>query len=333
VPVSRVARGPDGAAVYCGPMFAVTIVDGSLQWREHPDPEPGPSDLLVSVRAAGLNAADLMQRQGLYPAPPGSPPDIPGLEFAGEVVAVGADTSRYRVGDRVMSITGGGGQGELAVVPESIALPVPDPVPWDQAGGFPEAFSTAFDALFSQAGLSAGDRVLISGAAGGVGTAAVQLAHAAGTHVVASVRNEASRPEVALLGADEVIDPGAVADHGPYDVSLELVGGPNVAATIPLLATGGRIVVIGVGAGAKVEFNLLALMASRSTIGGSMLRARTVDEKAEVARVVEEFAVGLLAEGVVEVPVAERFPLAEAEAAYARFASGGKLGKVVLVND
>ncbi len=314
-------------------MFAVTIVEGSLVWQEHPDPVPGPGDLLVAVRAAGINAADLMQRRGLYPAPPGAPADIPGLELAGEVVAVGAGTHRFGVGDRVMAITGGGGQGQLAVVPESVALPVPDAVGWDRAGGFPEAFSTAFDALFSQAGLSAGDRVLVSGAAGGVGTAAVQLAHAAGTHVVASVRNPDRRPQVALLGADEVIDPAEVADYGPYDVSLELVGGPNLATTLPLMAVGGRTVVIGVGAGAKVELNLLALMASRSTIGGSMLRARTVEEKAEVARVVEGFAVGLLAEGVVEVPVAERFPMDQAEAAYERFAAGGKFGKIVLLNE
>ena len=312
-------------------MFAVTIVEGSLVWKEHPDPRPGPGDLLVAVRAAGINAADLMQRRGLYPAPPGAPADIPGLEFAGEVVGVGPDTSRFSTGDRVMAISGGGGQGQLVVVPETIALPVPDAVGWDRAGAFPEAFSTAYDALFSQAGLAAGDRVLISGAAGGVGTAAVQLAHAAGARVVATVRNPDRRDEVARLGADQVIDPGSVGEHGPYDVSLELVGGPNVATTVPLMAVGGRTVVIGVGAGAKIELNLLALMASRSTIGGSMLRARTVEEKSAVARLVEAHAVPLLADGVVDVPVAERFPLARAEEAYERFAGGGKFGKIVLV--
>ncbi len=314
-------------------MFAVTIVEGSLVWQEHPDPEPGPGDLLVAVRAAGINAADLMQRRGLYPAPPGAPADIPGLELAGEVVAVGADTRRFAVGDRVMAITGGGGQGQLVVVPETVALPIPDAVGWDRAGGFPEAFSTAYDALFTQARLAAGDRVLISGAAGGVGTAAVQLAHAVGAHVVASVRSEARRADVTALGADRVVDPDGVGEHGPYDVSLELVGGPNVAATLPLMAVGGRTVVIGVGAGAKVELNLLALMASRSTIGGSMLRARTVEEKSAVARAVEEHAVSLLAAGTVTVPVAERIPMAEAETAYERFAAGGKFGKIVLVEE
>jgi len=314
-------------------VYAVTIVDGALVWREHPDPVPGPGDLLVSVAAAGVNAADLMQRRGLYPAPPGAPADIPGLELAGRVVAVGHGTARYAVGDRVMAITGGGGQGQLALVPESIALPVPDGVGWDRAGGFPEAFSTAYDALFTQAHLGAGDRVLVSGAAGGVGTAAVQLAHARGAHVVASVRSEERRADVAGLGADEVVDPSEVAGHGPYDVSLELVGGPNVAASVPLMAVGGRVVVIGVGAGARVELDLLAVMARRVTIGGSMLRSRTVEEKAAVARAVEEHAVPLFAGGKVTVPVAERIPMARAEEAYGRFVAGGKFGKIVLVHE
>jgi NADPH:quinone reductase-like Zn-dependent oxidoreductase len=206
-------------------------------------------------------------------------------------------------------------------------------VGWDQAGGFPEAFSTAYDALVTQGRLGVGDRVLISGAAGGVGTAAVQLARRAGAHVVASVRSEERRPDVVRLGADAVIDPAEIAEHAPYDVSLELVGGANVAAVVPLMSVGGRMVVIGVGAGAKVELNLLALMASRSTIGGSMLRARTVEEKATVARAVGEHAVPLLAEGKVTVPVADRLPMSRADEAYERFAAGGKFGKIILVNE
>ncbi|HEY7915623.1 MAG TPA: zinc-binding dehydrogenase [Acidimicrobiales bacterium] len=313
-------------------MHAVTLVDGDLRWIEHPDPQPGPGEVLVSVAAAGINAADLLQRRGLYPAPAGWPSDIPGMEFAGEVVGTGGGTGRFSTGDRVMGIAGGGGQAELLVVPEATLLPVPDRIPWDQAGGFPEAFCTAHDALFTQAGLQAGERVLVSGAAGGVGTAAVQLAHAAGAHVVASVRSEAKHEAVAGLGADEVIEPDEVGGHGPYDVSLELVGAPGVAAVLPSLAKGGRIVVIGVGAGARVELDLLALMGRRATIGGSTLRARTVEEKAAVTRAVEEHAVPLLARGEVVVPVADRVPMARATEAYERFASGGKLGKIVLVN-
>ena len=307
-------------------MHAVTIVDGALQWREHPDPQPGHGEVLVTVAAAGVNAADLLQRRGLYPAPAGSPADIPGLEFAGVVAALGPGAGRF------MAICGGGGQAELVAVPEGSLLPVPDGIPWDQAGGFPEAFSTAHDALFTQARLGAGQRVLISGAAGGVGTAAVQLAHAAGAEVVASVRSVAHHERVRGLGADWVIEPGDVADHGPYDVSVELVGAPGVAAVLPLLATGGRIVVIGVGAGAKLELNLLALMGSRATIGGSTLRSRSRDDKAAVARAVEEHVLPLLADGSVAVAVAEQLPMDAAGQAYERFAAGGKFGKIVLVN-
>jgi NADPH:quinone reductase-like Zn-dependent oxidoreductase len=313
-------------------MRAVTIVEGSLEWREHPDPEPGPGELLVAVRAAGVNAADLLQRRGRYPAPPGSPVDIPGMEFAGEVLGVGPGATRFSPGDRVVSLTGGGAQAEMAVVHQDIAMPWPDDIPADQAGGFPEVFSTAHDALFTQARLTAGERVLVSGAAGGVGTAAVQLAHAAGARVVATVRSAARREEVRTLGADEVVAPEAVADHGPYDVSLELVGAPGVAVALPLLEVGGRVVVIGVGAGATVDLELLTLMGRRATIGGSTLRSRTREEKAEVARAVEAAALPLLADGTVRVPVAETFPMAEGQQAYERFAEGGKLGKIVLVN-
>jgi NADPH:quinone reductase len=315
-------------------MHAVTIVEGALEWREHPDPEPGPGEVLVAVAAAGLNAADLIQRQGFYPAPPGWPPDIPGMELAGEVVGLGPGTGRFGLGDRVMSLVGGGGQAELLAVPESTLLPVPERLPWAQAGGFPEAFCTAHDALFTQARLAIGDRVLISGAAGGVGTAAVQLAHAAGAEVVASVRSEARRHDVRGLGADLVIGPEEVAEHGPYDVSLELVGGAGVAAAVPLMAVGGRIVVIGVGgSGGKVELNLLALMGSRSTIGGSTLRNRTLAEKAAVTAAVAEHVLPLLAADTVVVPVADRFPMAAAGEAYERFGSGGKFGKIVLTNE
>ena len=157
-------------------MHAVTIVDAKLLWREHPDPSPSRGELLVAVRAAGLNGADMLQRLGLYPAPSGVPPDIPGMELAGKVVAVGPGVERFGLGDRVMAVVGGGAQAELAVVHERTALPVPDSVSWEAAGGFPEVFTTAHDALFSQCGLMMGERALVHGAAGGVGTAGVQLA-------------------------------------------------------------------------------------------------------------------------------------------------------------
>jgi NADPH:quinone reductase len=314
-------------------MQAVTIVDGKLEWREHDDPVPGFGELLIAVEAAGINAADLLQRRGLYPAPLGYPQDIPGMELAGVVVGVGQGTHRYAEGDRVLAVVGGGAQAELCRVPEGSVLPVPEGLSWEEAGGFPEAFYTAHDALFSQAGLLAGERVLVSGAAGGVGTAGVQLARAAGAHVVASVRNPDLHAAVAGLGAAEVVVPDDVGSSGPYDVSLELVGAPSVAATVPVLATGARVVVIGVGAGAKLELNLLSLMGARATLGGSTLRNRSAAEKAAVARSVEEQVLPLLAAGSVRVPVADTFPLSEATAGYERFAAGGKLGKIVLVND
>src|SRR3954454_18214623 len=156
-------------------MRAATIRDGEVRTEEHPDPEPGSGEVLVSVRAAGLNGADMMQRRGRYPAPPGSPADIPGLELAGEVVALGEGATRSKEGDRVMAIVGGGGQAELAVLHERTAMPVPDGLDWPEAGGVPEVFTTAHDAVFTQAGLQAGELLLVHGAAGGVGTAAVQL--------------------------------------------------------------------------------------------------------------------------------------------------------------
>jgi putative PIG3 family NAD(P)H quinone oxidoreductase len=313
-------------------MHAVTIVDTALVWQARPDPEPGPDELLVAVHAAGINGADLMQRQGFYPAPPGWPADIPGMEFAGEVVATGSATSRFQVGDRVMTIVGGGAQAELLTVPEAFTLPVPDSISWEEAGGFPEVFFTAHDALFAQAGLTAGERVLISGCAGGVGTAAVQLAHAAGAQVVGSARNPEMHDAVRALGADQVIEPDQVNDHGPYDVSLELVGAPGVSAALGAMAIGGRIVVIGVGAGASVDVNLLAIMQKRVRLTGSTLRGRSVEEKAEVARAVEADVLPRLAAGQIKVPLAATYPLAEADAGYERFAAGGKLGKIVLVN-
>lgn len=309
---------------------AVTIADGSVTVAEHPDPSPGPGEVLVQVRAAGLNAADLLQVKGFYPAPPGSPETIPGLELGGEVLAVGPGASRFSVGDRVMAVVGGGGQAELAVVHERTLMPVPDSLEWPSAGGFPEVFTTAHDALFTQCQLQMGERVLVHGAAGGVGTAAVQLAAAAGAEVVASVRHDTLRDQVRGLGAAMVVDPGSFADHGPFDVVLELIGGVNMAANLDALATGGRISVIGVGAGASAELNLLALMGKRARIHGSTLRARALEEKADAARRVERHVLPLVRAGRIGVPVAETFSLDAVADAYRRFSEGGKLGKIVL---
>jgi NADPH2:quinone reductase len=310
-------------------MRAATIRDKEVAIEERPDPVPGTGQVLVRVRAAGLNGADMMQRRGLYPAPAGSPEDIPGLELAGEVAELGPGAERFAVGDRVMAIVGGGGQAELATVHERQLMPVPEALDWPSAGGLPEVFTTAHDALFTQAGLRPGERLLVHGGAGGGGTAAIQLARETGAHVTATVRNEELREQVAALGA-EAIAPEGFAEHGPFDVVLELVGAPNLTENLQALATGGRIVVIGVAAGAKGELNLLALMGKRARIHGSTLRARPLEEKALTARRVEREVLPLFDLGALRVPVAETFLLDRATAAYDRFAEGGKLGKIVL---
>jgi NADPH:quinone reductase len=311
-------------------MRAAVIDDGAVAVQDRPDPEPGAGEVLVRVRAAGLNGADMLQRKGAYPAPPGSPPDIPGLELAGEVARLGPGAQRFAEGDRVMSIAGGGGQAELCVVHERQLMPVPDGLDWAAAGGVPEVFTTAHDAIFTQARLEAGERFLVNGGAGGVGTAAVQLARAAGAHVTATVRNEGHRDAVRELGAHEVLAPGELGDSGPFDVVLELIGAPNVPESLNALNTDGRIVVIGVGAGFKAELNLLALMGKRARIMASTLRARPLEEKALTARRMERNVLPLLESGAVRVPIAETFPLDRVHDAYERFAAGGKLGKIVL---
>lgn len=313
-------------------MRAATVREGEILVEEHPDPVPGSGEVLVGVRAAGLNGADMLQRRGRYPPPPGVPADIPGLELAGEVIACGPGAERFREGDRVMAIVGGGGQAELATVHERQLMPVPQGLDWPAAGGLAEVFTTAHDAVFTQAMLLAGERLLVHGGAGGVGTAAIQLGRAAGARVTATVRREEARAQVADLGA-EVIEPEGFAEHGPFDVILELVGAPNLGENLKALEVNGRIVVIGVGAGSKGELNLMALMGKRARIHGSTLRARPLEEKAMTARLVERQVLPLFDAGALRVPVAHTFPLTEAAAAYDRFTEGGKLGKIVLHMD
>ncbi len=319
-------------------MRAATVRDGEVLVEDHPDPQPGSGEILVRVRAAGLNGADILQRKGAYPAPPGSPEDIPGLELAGEVAALGPGVTRFAEGDRVMAIVGGGGQAQLAVVHERQLMPVPEDLDWPAAGGLPEVFTTAHDAVFTQCALRAGERLLVHGAAGGVGTAAVQLGRAAGAHVTATVRNGDLRDGVAQLGAHEVVEPDGFASHGPFDVILELVGAPNMPENLKAVGTAGRIVVIGVGAGFQAEVNLLSLMGKRASLRASTLRARPLEEKAATARAMERHVLPLFGAGAeggagaggLRVPVAATFPLEEVDGAYERFTAGGKLGKVVL---
>ena len=315
-------------------MRAATIVDRALVVREHPDPVPGTGELLVRVRAAGLNNADQMQILGGYPAPPGSPADIPGLELAGEVVAVGPGVFRFVVGDRVMAVVGGGAMAEFAVLHERTAMPVPHGLSWAEAGGFPEAFTTAHDALFTQCGLVPGERVCVHGAAGGVGIAGVQIAAAAGCSVIATVRNELLREHVEALapGSVTAVAPDAFEDRGPFDVILELIGVSNLAPNLRALGIGGRITVIGVGGGgARGEIDLLALMQKRARIHGSTLRTRPLEQKADAARRVETQVLPHFASGRLQVPVTATFGLDDVAAAYDRFREGLKFGKIIVV--
>ena len=311
-------------------MHAVVIDRGQLRWQERPDPTCGDHDLLVAVRAAGVNGADLAQRQGHYRRRRGGQSDIPGLEMAGEVVSVGPRVTGFAPCDRVMALVGGGAQATLATVDEAHALALPASLPWPEAGGFMEVFATAFDALFEQAGLTLGERLLVTGAAGGVGCAAVQLGANAGAQVVAAARDRSRHEALAGLGAAEVIESAQVAEHGPYDVVLELVGAASLPSALAGLATGGRVVVIGIVGGAKLEIDLRQLMGCRTRLFASTLRARSSAEKTALIGALRSQVLPLLANGRLRVPVSQTFSLDDAASAYECFAAAGKLGKIVL---
>lgn len=310
-------------------MKAVVISNGEVSWEDRPDPVPAAYELLLEVAAAGLNGADLLQKAGRYPPPPGTPLDQPGMECSGTVVALGPGVRSFRAGDQVMALVPGAAQAELVVVHERLAMPVPAPMSLVDAGGFPEVFATAHDALFTQAGLAMGERLLVTGAAGGVGTAAIQLAVATGAQVVASARDVEAHRDLAALGAECVL-PEQVPEVGPFNVVLELVGGPSLPLSLSALAPWGRVVVIGIGAGARSEVDLRELMARRATVRASTLRNRTLEERATVLRLTERHVLPLVAAGKVRVITESTFAFSDARRAYERFAAGRKLGKVLL---
>ena len=311
-------------------MRALTIADRSLELRERPTPEPGPTDVLVEVHAAGINAADLMQREGFYPAPPGWPQDIPGMELAGVVVAVGDRVVESLMGRRVCAIVGGGAQSTHCALPSEHLLFLPDDVSFEEAGGFPEAFITAHDALVTQGRIAAGERVLISGAAGGVGSAGVQIARALGAEVIAVTRTTEHHERLRELGASSTITLDEVAALSGVDVVLELLGATHLDVAQRVLNPFARVVVIGVGAGRSAELDLLSMMTKRATITGSTLRSRSREEKAEVTRRVSDALIPRWTHHELEVPLAKVFELDEATEAYEYFATPGKFGKVVL---
>ena len=310
-------------------MKAVTFDNQQIRIAEVPEPECGSEDLLVKVRSAGINAADILQKRGLYPAPAGIPQDIPGLEFSGEVVKVGSKASGFKPGDRVTGIVGGGAQAELTTIHYSNALLVPESVDLIDAGGFSETYLTAYDALVRQAGLQMGEKVLINGAAGGVGLSAVTIATMLNARVTASARHLEHHQHLKTLGATPVL-PEKVSEAAPFDVILELVGGINMEQNVSNLGDDGSISVIGVGAGAKCEIDLRLVMSKRARIFGSTLRARSTQSKAALTNDARTKLIPLLDQGKLPITVACRFDFREAAKAYESFSTPGKLGKILL---
>jgi NADPH:quinone reductase len=299
--------------------------------EERPDPEPAAEDVLVSVRFAGLNPADLVQRAGSYPAPPGSPQDVPGLEVAGTVEACGVRVSSWKPGDRVFGLVGGGGLADRVLVHERCVARVPDELSEREAAAVPEAFITAHDAAFTQGGLRPGETLLVHGAAGGVGTAAVQLGVAAGAQVVATVRSAEVEHAVAALGAEVVLEddfPGGMSTSA--DVILELVGAPHFPANLEVLARRGRVVVVSTAGGSHIDLALIALMQKRASIAGTVLRSRPLEEKAAAVRAFEREVVPGLAAGRLRPIVDSVYPAADVTSAFDRLGERGKVGKVVL---
>jgi len=306
--------------------------------EERPLPLPGPGEVRVRVSAAGVNRADLLQRRGQYPTPPGWPADIPGMEFSGTVDATGPDVSRWRAGDPVMGIIGGGGYAEYVVTHEAAVLPVPEGLTSEEAGAIPEVFLTAFDAVFLQEGLVGGETLLVHAVASGVGTAALQLGRAFGARVVGTSRTPEKLARAAELGLDHPVLGDAswpervleITGGRGVDVILDLVGGPYLAGNQKVLAPRGRHIVVGVTGGAKAEVDLRALMGRRGSLRGTVLRARPLEEKVALTRAFAEQALPHFASGALR-PVVDRvLPASEAPEAHRLLEANATFGKVLL---
>jgi NADPH2:quinone reductase len=328
-------------------MKAVTIVsfggvDG-LEVREVADAPRATLDRVrVRVHAAGLNRADILQRLGRYPAPPGYPQDIPGMEFAGEVDEVGEEARCWKVGDRVFGIIGGGGQAEYVTVPDNHLAPVPPNLDWAEAAAVPEVFMTAHDALFTQCGLQMGERVLIHAAGSGVGTAASQLVRAAGAAAYGTSRTADKLEKAKEFGLTESFvasgDPMEFAEAvknwtngSGVEVVLDLVGAAYLKANLQSLATKGRLIFVGTTSGAKAEIDYSVVMGKRLRIMGTSLRTRSREEKATATRLFAQHVVPLLAGGAVRPVIDKIFRIEEVRAAHERIESNESFGKVVLM--
>jgi len=312
-----------------------------LAIQDVPRPLPGAGEVLVRVRASALNRADIMQRQGRYPAPPGSPANIPGLEYAGEVVEVGGAVRRWKPNDRVFGIVGGGGHAEFVVTREAEVARVPGGMSWEDAAAVPEAFITAHDALVTLAAMHAGDVVLIHAVGSGVGLAAVQLVKALGGVPVGTARSEDKIARAKQLGLThgavlhEDLQPLAGHVHHWTDgrgvnVVLDLVGGPYLPASIECAAPLSRVILIGLLAGRSATLNLGAILNKRVMVRGTVLRARPPAEKAAATQAFERDVIPLLERGAVK-PVIDRvFPLDHIREAHARMESNASFGKIVV---
>ena len=311
-----------------GPAEALTLV-------EAPDPVAGAGQIRIRVRAAGVNRPDIVQRNGLYPPPPGASP-ILGLEVAGEVEAVGDGVTRWRIGDRVTALLAGGGYAERAVVDARHALPVPGALDWTQAAALPETVCTVFANVFEAGALKAGETLLIHGATSGIGVTAIQMAKAFGARVIATSRGADKAEAARKLGADVSLDAtavdlvAAIKAEGGADVALDMVGAAYADLHQAVLNSGARWVVIATQSGARAEIDLMRLMLKRIVLTGSTLRSRPADEKARLIAEVERVAWPWVASGQVRPPVGATFPLAEAASAH-RWMEADHVGKAVLL--
>jgi putative PIG3 family NAD(P)H quinone oxidoreductase len=301
----------------------------SLEAR--PDPEPGSDEVLVAVTHAALNPADLMQRAGRYPPPPGAPLDVPGLEVAGTVVRCGSGVLAWRPGDRVMGLVGGGGLADRVAVHERCVVRIPTELDDTVAAGVPEAFITAHDAIRTRGRLVMGETLLVHGASGGVGTAALQIGVACGARVFGVVRSAAAAELVSSLGGIPVTEERFADEAEPADVILELVGAVHMPGNLRVLAYRGRVIVVGVGAGgAEASVDLRILMGKRGEIHATMLRARSLEDKAAAVRAFEHEVWPLIRAGRVVPLIDQVFDAADVHAAFDRLAGPGKAGKVLL---
>jgi putative PIG3 family NAD(P)H quinone oxidoreductase len=298
-------------------------------------PKPGPGQILIKVHAAGVNRPDIAQRMGFYPPPPGAPETM-GLEVAGEVVALGEGAARWREGDRVVALLGGGGYAQYAAVDARHALPAPRGTDLIEAAGLPETVFTVFANVFEGGSLKAGETLMVHGGTSGIGVTAIQMAKAAGARVIATGRGAEKAAQALAVGADVSIDAtaedfAAIAKaEGGADVILDMVGGDYIARDIDVIKTGGRLVMIAAQAGANVEINLGRIMQKRMVLTGSTLRPRNADEKARLAAAIEAKVWPWIEAGKLKTIVDETFPLAEAAKAHARLENSAHLGKVIL---